>query len=135
MLSLPFKIAVSPTLKIRSIIATRDMKKNEIIERCPVILLDRKQEEALKQTVLWKYYFEWDETHHAIVLGYGALINHSFTPNARYIHDYKNMYLVFKAFKNISKGVEIMVNYNYYPNNQDKLETFLLDFNEHFPEK
>lgn len=135
MLNLPFKIDLSPMLKIRSIIATRDIKKNEVIERCPVILLNIKQEEALKQTVLRKYYFEWNKLHHAIVLGYGALINHSYTPNARYIHDYDNMYLVFKAFKNIKKNEEITVNYNYYPNNQDKLETFLLDFNDHFPGK
>ena len=31
MLNLPFKIDLSPTLKIRSIIATRDIKENEII--------------------------------------------------------------------------------------------------------
>jgi uncharacterized protein len=131
---LPFYVGISPTLKIRGIISNRDIKKGEIIENCPVVLVDMCEEPALQKTVLWKYYYEWDDKYHCIVLGYGSLINHSYTPNARYIHDFKKQIMVYKAIKNINKGEEITVNYNYFPKSQDPLDPNLLDFNKHKPD-
>ncbi len=135
MINLPFKLGLSPTLKIRGIIATQNIKRGEIIEKCPVIFVNRKNEEAaLKQTVLWKYYYDWNKKFHCIVLGYGSLINHSYTPNARYVFDYKNKSLIYKAYKNIKPNEEITVNYNFFPTSQDPLEPFLLDYNHHVPQ-
>ena len=63
-ITLPFSVGPSPTLKIRGIIAARDIKKDETLEKCPIVLISKKEEEeALKQTVVWKYYFEWDNKH------------------------------------------------------------------------
>lgn len=128
-ITLPFRVGISPKLKIRGIIATRAIEKDEIIERCPVVLVPIKiQEEPLKRTILWKYYFEWNEENHCIVLGYGSLINHSYHPNARYIHDYAHKRLSFYAIKNIKQGEEITVNYNYYPYSKTKVPEELTDF-------
>lgn len=132
MIHLPFSIGISPTLHIRGLIATERIKKNAIIERCPVILVPMQEEPFLKQTVLWKYYYEWNKQNHVIVLGYGSLINHSYTPNARYSFHYKDTELVFKALQDIAVGEEITVNYNYHPNNQEPLKEELLDYNKHF---
>lgn len=134
MISLPFCVGISPLLKIRGLIASQPIKSGELIEKCPVILVDKKLEEsALKQTVLWKYYYEWNRKYHCIVLGYGGLINHSYTPNAKYVFDYKHNYLLYKAIKNISPGEEITVNYNWIPTDSTPLPPELLDLNNHFP--
>lgn len=132
-LTLPFKIGISPTLKIRGLLAVRQITKGEIIEKCPIILVDKTQEAALRQTVLWKYYYEWSRSHHCIVLGYGSLINHSYNPSARYVYDYKYKLLTFKAIKKILPGEEITVNYNLIPQSKAKLDPELMDFNRHKP--
>ncbi len=132
-INLPFSVGISPTLHIRGLIAGRIIKKNETIERCPIILIDKKEEPHLKQTTLWRYYYEWNNTRHCIVLGYASLINHSYKPNAIYSFDYKNKNLIFKAIKNIKSGEEILVNYNQDPDSKAPLETILTDFNSHRP--
>lgn len=109
---LPYKVGISPKLHIRGMIATRDIKKHEILEQCPVICIPKKEQGALFQTILQNYYFDWTKTHCAIVLGYGSLINHSFSPNASYRCDYKHKCLVFYAIKVVKRGDEVLVNYN-----------------------
>jgi len=94
------------------VFAAKDIKKGEIIEICPVILLPLKELGQIKKTKLYFYYFEYDEKNIAIFLGYGSLYNHSFSPNARYLFKPKNKTVEFKAIKNIKRNTEIMVNYN-----------------------
>lgn len=119
-------------MHIRGIIATEKIKTGAIIERCPVILVPIQEEKNLNKTVLWRYYYEWNQKYHAITLGYGGLINHSYAPNAKYTYDYKNYFLVYRAIKDIQIGEEIFVNYNHDPDSKEKLEKELLDFNAHY---
>lgn len=105
------KIGISPKLKIRGILASENISIGEVIERCPLILVNVKEEEYLEKTKLREYYFLYNNKYHCIVLGYGSLYNHSFTPNAKIYRDYKNKLLVFKAIKNIKKGEEITYKY------------------------
>lgn len=130
-MDLPFRVGISKFLKIRGIIATRNIQKGEVIERCPVILVPKKEEPHLFATVLKKYYFEWTKTHHSVVLGYGALINHSYNPNAGYRHDYHNTNIVYFALKDIGEGEELLINYNWDPNDKHPVDDFLEDFNKH----
>ena len=109
---IPIRVGLSPTLKIRGLLADADIRQGQILERCPVILVDIQQEEALHQTVLKRYYYEWNARHHAVVLGYGSLYNHSHAPNVRYGFGYRNEQLVFTALRNIAAGEELFVNYN-----------------------
>ena len=48
-MEIPLRVGVSPTLNIRGLIATRDIKKNEVIERCPLILVDHRNDTAFEK--------------------------------------------------------------------------------------
>ena|ERR1700690_2072589 len=128
-MNIPIEVGISPTLHIRGILAARDIKKGEIIERCPLILYPTYMDGSLEKTVLSKFYFEWTKKYSCIALGYGSLINHSFTPNAKYKHDYKRKVLVFHAIADIKKGEEISVNYNWDPNDHTPIDRYLVDYN------
>jgi SET domain-containing protein len=127
---LPFAVGVSSTLHIRGLLATEDIKKGQIIERCPLILIPYSQEEVIDKTILKKYYFEWTREYIAIALGYGSLINHSYTPNVKYFHDYKNTLLTFRAIKAITAGEELFINYNWDPSDTETVSEELIDFNK-----
>lgn len=130
-INLPFSVGISPQLGFRGLIAARNIKKNEILEKCPIVLIGKKEEEALKKTVIWKYYFEWNDKHHCLCLGYGSLFNHSYSPNAKYTFDFKNKLLVFRSIMEIKQGEEITINYNFEPSSKDPLEPELIDHNKH----
>ena len=130
-MNLPFTVGLSPTLGFRGIIATEDIPANTIVERCPLLFIPTADEESLKKTILWKYYYEWTKKLYCIVLGYGSLVNHSYTPSAKYIFDYRRKSLLFKTIKAIKKGEEITVNYNCDPENKEALPEMLLDNNKH----
>lgn len=127
-MKLPFKIGVSPKLKIRGLIATENISKNIIIENCPVILVDTKQEHNLEATNLRHYYFEYSNKYHAVVLGYLSMVNHSFEPNCILIYNFKNKTIGLKSIVDIKKGEELTYEY------MDKLEAKkypeLFDFNK-----
>ena len=133
MINLPFKVGISKELKIRGLIAARYIKKNEIIESCPLILIDIASEgKHLEQTTLHKYYYEYNSKYDCIVLGYGGLINHSYTPNTKYTYDFKNKRIVYRALKDIKDGEEIVVNYNFVPDDKNAVPPELVDFNSHY---
>lgn len=124
---LPITIGISPSLKIRGLLATKDIKKGQVIERCPVILLRSKHDTYIDHTALKNYYFYWNRHQSAVVLGYGSLMNHSYKPNAQYVYNYHKKIMVFRAIKHIKKGEEIFINYNGFPRSRKKLDQGLLD--------
>lgn len=103
------------------VIAEEDIKKGSIIEKVPLLLMSMKEFSLIKQTKLYYYFFEYTNNHFAIALGYGSLYNHSFSPNARYLYNFKSKQLIIKAIKDIRKGEEIFFNYNYYPDDKAPL--------------
>ena len=121
MIHLPYKVGISQMLLIRGMIATEDIRKGAVIERCPVIPIPITEKTNLLQTELQNYYFEWTNSHNAIVLGYGSLINHSFKPNAAYTCGYKNKVMIYYAIRLIKKGEEVFINYNGTPNDTTPL--------------
>lgn len=102
-------------------IATEFIKRGAVIEKCPAILIPKNELPALFSTKLNNYYFDWTANTRAIVLGYGSVINHSFSPNAAYRWDYKNKYMVYYALCDISKGEEVVINYNGVPTDKTPL--------------
>jgi len=110
---LPIYISTSETLKgIRCIKAARKIKKGELIESCPVILLPNKEFEHFNKTILASYDYDWDETHGAFVLGYCILTNHSFSANTIYKRNPEMKRMDYYAIKDIQKDEEVLINYN-----------------------
>lgn len=105
----------------KGIFALTDIQENEIIEICPIIILNERDTKKIDETHLYNYYFSWKENGSSISLGYGSLYNHSYEPNAKYEKDFLDNTLIFKSIKAIKKGDEIFVNYNGDPNNKEKV--------------
>lgn len=106
--------------KGRGVFAQRNLKKDEVIEICPVIVLPPEEVNTLELTQLYNYYFAWgtDSRGAAIALGCGSLYNHSYTPNAKYQKDFDNGLLKYICIKDISENEEITINYNYDPEDE-----------------
>lgn len=97
--------------KGRGVFARVSIADREIIETVPVLVLS---EEDMEQTELAGYCFLWGRGTVALPLGYGALYNHSITPNAEYV-DRSPRTKVFRALRDIAPGEEITINYNGSP--------------------
>ncbi len=131
------KIGLKPSSKIyldqskiekagRGVFASKKIKAGETIERCPIILLSEDDTAHIRRTELHNYYFMWgtDKTRHksGICLGFGSIYNHSYAPNATYKKLIEEEVIDFVAIKDIAKGEEITVNYNYgNPDDKSKL--------------
>lgn len=100
----------------RGVFAAKKIRKDEVIEICPIILIPTNEVSDLRKTELQNYYFMWDDepAHHraAICLGYGELYNHTYTPNATYKKIKENNTIEFIALEDIELNEEITVNYN-----------------------
>jgi uncharacterized protein len=69
--------------KGRGVFARRAIRKGEVFETCPVLVLPTGAIEDYS-TGFGPYVFEWGEGKVALALGFGSLYNHSYRPNARY---------------------------------------------------
>lgn len=111
--------------KGRAVFATRDFKAGEIIESCPVLKLTPTERKHCEKTILNHYIYPWKSTRSAsVVLGYGSIINHSYTPNADWKQNFKTDSMVYRAIVPIKKGEEITVNYNGEPDDTTPIEWF-----------
>lgn len=110
--------------KGRGVFAGKDFKKGQIIERCHIILLPSKEIKQLDKTRLYDYYFLWGKKlrQAAILVGFGALYNHSYDSNATFWKDLKKNRMIFVSVKDIKKGEEITVNYNGVCNDKTNFE-------------
>lgn len=97
----------------KGLFATRDINKDELIEVSPVLISPKNEWKYLKKTILFNYCFYWGEKKDtAIALGYGALFNHSYTPNVTYDNNDENLTIEFYAIDDIKQGEELTINYN-----------------------
>ncbi len=78
------------TKKGLGVFALKSFKTGELIESAPVLIFDTKGRKRLERTYLSHYVYPWRSTRGAaLVLGYGSLYNHSFTPNADWKQNFK----------------------------------------------
>ncbi len=96
-------------LKGRGVFAAADIKKNELIEACHLILMDLNDVHGSLES----YIYEYSTNTAAIALGNGSLYNHSDDPNSEFDFDFKKKILKVRAKKMIMKGSEITVDYGY----------------------
>lgn len=112
---------VNQKLKGRCVYAKRAFEVGEIIEICPVVVIPKNQIQFLDKTVLYDYYFIWNENDAAIALGYGSIYNHSTKPNARYETFYDNGLIHIISYTYIEPHTEICINYNHDVDNTSKV--------------
>ena len=107
----------------RGVYARRDIKKNEIIEKCPLIEAPKHDMANLKESILVTYFFYFGKNKErlAVALGFGSIYNHSYKPNARYKIKHTEQSIDFIALNDIKKDEEITFNYNRNPKNKRPL--------------
>lgn len=110
--------------KGRGVFSKKDIKRNGIIEVCPIIYLSKKELKHVEKTRLEKYYYCWGKKWEegALPLGYGLLYNHSYHSNANYKFDFKKQTITYFAVKDIAANTEITVNYNGSPDDETNFE-------------
>lgn len=87
-----------------------DIKKAEIIEIAPILVLEFSDFIETRWNLLFEYYF-WLDDFVVLALGYGSMYNHSKKPNAKYMIDLKQKTIMITALRKIRKDEEIYFNY------------------------
>jgi SET domain-containing protein len=104
--------------KGRGVFAKSDIEKDKIIDIAYVVPIPNKDYKKIRKTILFNYCYIWEDPEHnpefnnAITLSISQFINHSYTPNVKYLYDYKHKAMEFTTIRDIAKGEEILVNYN-----------------------
>ena len=106
-------VAASP-VHGRGVFSTRDIKAGEHIETAPLIPISNNEDELLKNTSLYHYYFlvKNEKIKVVIGLGYSSIYNHCAPSNAAYRIDLDKQTIDIKAVQPIKAGKEIFINYN-----------------------
>ena len=94
----------------KGVFASEIIKKEEIIEVAPILILEFNDLIDTKWNLLFEYYF-WMDDFVVLAFGYGSLYNHSKDPNCIYKIDKNEKTITFTATKKILKGEEIYFNY------------------------
>ncbi len=97
------------------------LKKERLFTKLLLSLILIKEHDFIEKTTLADYAFEYGVNHTAILLGYGMLFNHSYTPNATYEINFDNHTFDFYAYTDIQAGEEILINYNGDEDDQELL--------------
>jgi len=102
----------------RGAFTSRSYSKGQIVEICPVILLDYPMREL--PTPVQQIAFNWNKLcdapeNYALVLGYGSIYNHADDPNLGYSADPENQVMIYTAMRKIEKGEQLTVSYNQVP--------------------
>lgn len=103
------------------IFATEDISQDEIIEICPIIILNGDDTDLINKTHLYNYYFSRHGNWSAIALGYWSIYNHSYDPNIVYHKDFSNNTITCIAIRDIQCHDELLSNYNGNPDDQTKV--------------
>lgn len=94
----------------KGVFAFRNIKKGEVIEVAPILVLDFTDFVDTRWNLLFEYYF-WMDDYVALALGFASMYNHSKDANCEYELDRVNKTITFTATKNIKKKEEIYFNY------------------------
>ena len=98
--------------KGRGVFARKPIRKGEVIEKVPKMLLSPDMiVDGMQNPNLAKIYFIHDRKTLCVCLGYGSIYNHSYQPNAIY-EDGPAATMIFRALRNIDQDEEICINYN-----------------------
>ena len=99
----------------RGAFATKDIKKGEVVEACPIII--EKRSNVPYHSTIDNYVFSTkNKDELAVAFGYCSMFNHRNDPSVTWKMDEDNKKLVLTALKDIKKGEELFVSYgnNYW---------------------
>jgi len=105
-------IVAEDCLTGRGVRAKVSISQGEIIEWCPVLVVPAIQTSDLDKTLVYNYYYGWEDGAAGIALGYGSFYNHSAEPNADYIKDFESSAVKIVALAPIEAGTEIFIDYS-----------------------
>jgi SET domain-containing protein len=108
--------------KGRGIIAGEPIKKGELIERAPVLVIPESDRANTDESILFTYVFMWEKGtteedlytrkgRAGVTLGYTSLCNHSNDPNADFDRLIDEKLLDLYAVRDIAEGEEITIDY------------------------
>lgn len=101
--------------KGRGVFALRNIKKSEVVEICPVVVVAKTNFKSNGHAPDG-YLFDWDpETkgqEHCMPLGYAMMYNHGKNPNIAMECDMENFTITAVASRDIKSGEELTWNYN-----------------------
>ena len=105
----------------RGVFAGAPIKKGDLIEICPCIVLKEGEMEILDKTTLYDYYFLWGDNQEqcAMALGFGSLYNHFAPSSADYFMDFEEQIIEIFAVRDIDAGEEVTINYHGDPKNSE----------------
>ena len=113
MLHIPGLYIADSLISGRGVYCGLDIGEGDIIEICPIIKIPNGQIKAIDPTILYEYYFLWEEEGYeaCLALGYGSLYNHAENPFAQIIMDYTDDTIKVEAIKDIPAHEEITIDY------------------------
>ena len=94
------------------VFAIRNIKKDEIIEECPVIYVSHHCPDFYNYGFVCKTVT--GKSQDLMPLGYGCVYNHSNNPSAFWVFDTDKQLMIFKASRDIATGEEIFIYYSDY---------------------
>lgn len=108
--------------KGRGVVTLQEIKKGDLIERSPVLIIPHRDRAAVDPTIIFTYVFMWEpatveqdlykhEGRSAVALGFTSLLNHSYTPNANFRRHIDELMIDIWALRDIEAGEEITIDY------------------------
>ena len=119
-------IEVKRTKKFgRGVFATQAIKKETEIERAPLIVLDKKDTDMVRDSNVLVYYdFSFNDKYSAIAGGFGSFYNHSTEPNVDWEVDQESEEIKYWTTRAIKKGEQLFINYGYDADEYFTVEKF-----------
>lgn len=98
----------------RGMIAQAPIKAGQWIDCAPVLILRESDIDHNGTLNCYVYFWTFNpECRYALAFGNGSLYNHSPRNNAAFRLDYENLGVVYMAVRDIAKGEEVFINYDY----------------------
>ena len=106
----------------RGIVAECKISKGELVERSPVLIIPDADRKLVDKTIVFTYVFMWERDtteedlyrhrgRSAIALGFTSLLNHSYTPNCRFIRHFDELIIDLVALKDIDAEEQLTIDY------------------------
>jgi SET domain-containing protein len=108
--------------KGRGVVALEPIKKGDLIERSPVLVLPEADRANTDESILFTYVFMWEKGtteedlyrrkgRSGVTLGFTSLCNHNPNPNADFDRHIDEQMLSLFALRDIAEGEEITIDY------------------------